>query len=408
MEQATGFRKIWEVGNLFHCSIIGTCLTIDETLGVFKKAGLIVPPEARDYEIHAAAVKCAGELSAVSRRLQGALDARFRRHIALFATATDAEGVAELWDEHVAKGDIPGAYWAVMTHRASSTALIERAFGEVHMMSHLNGSSRRDVLRELENAKGEIARLSESKNHYRRQARLCEAEVKLAGQARTAVKSLTRELDAAKARIDALEGREEAVKLREEIVGLSNMMEAERYRRERAEVRCAELSADNAALSGENDRLAGELQAARGELFAMEGALATALEKATGSCTGCGNDECECRKLVGKRVMYVGGHRSVVSRCREVVELFGGDFIHHDGGVEESASHLPASLKRADVVFCPLDCVSHNAALVVKKACSRYRKPLVFLKSSGLSGFIRGIDDMSRARELGVPAGMVC
>ncbi len=38
-------------------------------------------------------------------------------------------------------GDIPGAYWATLTHPESSDKLVQKAFADVHMMSHLMGAT---------------------------------------------------------------------------------------------------------------------------------------------------------------------------------------------------------------------------------------------------------------------------
>ena len=57
------------------------------------------------------------------------------------------------------RGDIPGAYWAALTHPFATRAVIGDAFGEVHMLSHLVGAANRaDIrrLRQLEEANGEL------------------------------------------------------------------------------------------------------------------------------------------------------------------------------------------------------------------------------------------------------------
>jgi len=56
------------------------------------------------------------------------------------AKAKDAAAVAAFWDKAAKRGDIPGAYWAVLTHPATTHELVKRVFGEVHMLSHHGGS----------------------------------------------------------------------------------------------------------------------------------------------------------------------------------------------------------------------------------------------------------------------------
>ena len=105
-------------------------------------------------------------------------------------------------------------------------------------------------------------------------------------------------------------------------------------------------------------------------------------------CTGCADQKtgrCPGPDLCGKKILYVGGLKKMVSHYRQLVENCGGQFMHHDGGVEIARNQLSKMLGSADIVFCPVDCVSHDACTCVKKMCKRYRKPFVMMRSSGLS-----------------------
>jgi chromosome segregation ATPase len=57
--------------------------------------------------------------------------------------------VGAQWRDPVKRGDIPGAYWAVLTHPATTQALVKRVFGEVHMLSHLVGAANQADIRRL-------------------------------------------------------------------------------------------------------------------------------------------------------------------------------------------------------------------------------------------------------------------
>ena len=54
-----------------------------------------------------------------------------------------------LWQEALANGDIPGAYWATLTHPACNEALVREIFAQVHMLSHLVGAANRADIRRL-------------------------------------------------------------------------------------------------------------------------------------------------------------------------------------------------------------------------------------------------------------------
>ena len=140
--------KIWEFNTNLHCSIVGTCLSTGELRQVLKKLG-VAAPGSTDHELHGAAVSLAGRHDKAAKLLHKALDERHRVAINQFAKATTEDAVRSLWREAVRRGEIPGAYWATLTHPATTQAIIRDAFGEVHMLSHLVGAANRADIRRL-------------------------------------------------------------------------------------------------------------------------------------------------------------------------------------------------------------------------------------------------------------------
>jgi hypothetical protein len=61
---------------------------------------------------------------------------------------TEAE-LRDLWRLALKNGEVPAAYWAVMTHRHTTRELRQLAFGDVHMLSHLVGAANRADIRRL-------------------------------------------------------------------------------------------------------------------------------------------------------------------------------------------------------------------------------------------------------------------
>jgi hypothetical protein len=49
------------------------------------------------------------------------------------------------------------------------------------------------------------------------------------------------------------------------------------------------------------------------------------------------------------------------------------------------------------VVFCPIDCVSHQACLKVKSLCRRRAKPFVPLRSSSATCFLQAMKGLQSA-----------
>ena len=97
--------------------------------------------------------------------------------------------------------------------------------------------------------------------------------------------------------------------------------------------------------------------------------------------------------LCGRRIAYVGGRASAVGHFRAVVENLNGRFSHHDGGVDDNIGRLGGVLSQADLVLCPVDCVSHGACLKAKTFCKQAAKPFVPLRTAGLSSLVRGLHE---------------
>ena len=95
--------------------------------------------------------------------------------------------------------------------------------------------------------------------------------------------------------------------------------------------------------------------------------------------------------LGGRCLLYVGGRQKMVPHLRSLVEAWNGQLIHHDGGKERSIDELAGAVVKADAVVFPTDCVSHGAALKVKRLCRQSMKPYFPLRSSGVASFVAGL-----------------
>ena len=101
--------------------------------------------------------------------------------------------------------------------------------------------------------------------------------------------------------------------------------------------------------------------------------------------------------LRDKSVLCVGGRPAIVPIYRQLIERTGGHFLHHDGGEEESAARLDASLAAADLVICQTGCVSHGAYWRVKDHCKRTGKQCVFVEKPSASSLARCLKDIGQA-----------
>jgi Aldehyde dehydrogenase family/Uncharacterized protein conserved in bacteria (DUF2325) len=72
------------------------------------------------------------------------------------------------------------------------------------------------------------------------------------------------------------------------------------------------------------------------------------------------------------------------------------EFLHHDGGMEERKGLLAGMVSCADAVFFPVDCISRDAAALLKHLCRQAGKPYLPLRSASLTSFIAALRRFER------------
>src|SRR5260370_15747490 len=140
---------IWDMHHSMHCSIIGTSLSTSEIRRMLIKLGVHGAESASDHDLHKQGVTLAGQVQGGGKFIQKAMDGRHEAAIKQFAKAQDEGALRLLWNDGVRRGDIPGAYWAVLSHPAATDAIMRKTFGDVHMLSHLLGAPHRADIRRL-------------------------------------------------------------------------------------------------------------------------------------------------------------------------------------------------------------------------------------------------------------------
>lgn len=380
--------KIWNLSHHIHCSIVGTCLSTGELRQVLLKANFAIDGHS-DHELHSQGVALASQRDGSGKLLHKALDRRHRLSINRFDKAVTVEEIRALWREASKSGDIPGAYWAAVTHRAATNALVREIFGEVHMLSHLVGAANRADIRRLQELEIENARLRAKVD--RQQARLHEGFTERDAKIQELNALLSARIaDESRA---ATGGDEEPV-FADLVAALDRKLRGESKRRVVLEERVALLK-DRLGL--ENARvLAAELRECRliEELATLEDSLDLERSDAKRS------EPPPC--LAGRTVLYVGGRPDKACHLRTLGEQYGVVVVHHDGGIEDSSGRLAGAVSRADVVMFPVDCVSHGAMTMVKRLCRRALKPYVPLRSAGMGSFVAALERAASASSAGL------
>lgn len=372
-------RRLWEMTAGWHCSILGTCLTLSDLRALARKLPLNIRSGFPvDYQLHGFFVKEADQPGKAAKMLTKLLDRKHAKAIRALRGAKQVSALETYWDEALEAGDIPGPYWAILSHPVTTTELSERMFADVHMLSHLVGASNRGDIRRLtaleeENA-GLREKLAKQQSHHRQ--RLDDKEKQISqlrdelhhdpSRAIRIAQPDTLDIDGACASVPALQG--ELRHLEAQAAQASETLRGQRSR---------------------IDELSGLVDSLLDENRSLE--LALLRERAQGELDDANCDPACPFDLRGRCLLYVGGRQQTVHRLKSLVEAWNGQFLHHDGGLEKSINELAGAVVKADAVVFPTDCVSHDAALQVKRLCRQTMKPFVPLRSSGVASFVAGL-----------------
>ncbi len=372
--------KLWQLDHNYHCSIIGTCLTMAEVKKILKQLRVGMHGYSA-YELHSTIVAIIADNAFPSKKVQTYLDKKFKAVVQNIRKMTAPE-IMGFWKAALYSGDMIGAFWAVMMHPNSDAQMQKSFYGDIHMLSHMSGASNRADLKRLsqleEGRKGFKAALQAQNLKYNKLA-----------------------LDNNNLRNSEKSGVEERVGLENEVYALKNSLEqlmVLQSIQERQEldvqvnklhhkVNCqiseaAKLQSNIKQLSGVIGRQKQQINAdKKGRLEHQNEIeyLQTRIERSLQS-------SCPLQKqgLCGQYVLYVGGKTNLVPFYRNLVEERAGVFMHHDGGIEKNTQDLQQYLSKADVVIFPSGCISHDAYWKIKSTCKKQHKPYRHLKSSGL------------------------
>jgi hypothetical protein len=337
-----------------------------------------------DYDLHAGSVGQCQSRTPLAEGLQRELERRYAASVRQAAQAKTTGALMAWWAE-ASKKELAGPLWATVTHPRCTPELERQVHGEVHMLQHQVGAAQRADLQRLDALLDEnlvlareLARVQErstqfaresSKRSERQQCLILRLRADIIARD-TRVATLQEQVNAMEKAVPALATR---IKQAGEIV-----MQAERIHvLERALLLAQQ----------ENERRGRLIDAQAAEIARLASHVDTSVEE-TRSVTS------RPVPLQDRAVLCVGGRTASVPLYRHIVERTGGRFIHHDGGEEESAAQLDATLAAADLVICQTGCISHNAYWRVKDYCKRTGKQCVFVENPGTASLKRALAEL--------------
>ena len=379
--------RLAELDGQLHCSIIGTCLSTHELRKLVPKFTGLDRRDASDLEIHHSAVELAIDGGAGAKALHKLLDEHYAAAIRRFDKAADDVELLKLWDEALKSGEIPPAYWALMTHPCATLHVRQKAFGELHMLSHLVGAANRADIRRLVALEAENAELKEKVE--RQQSRLQE----LSTQRDAAIAALNEQialtaLATRQTPTDPFDLEAEISKLRDKLADSDQRVALHTSRREVAEQRALQEQGAALALRRSRDEALAQLLLVQNECDALERATVNSVEGSHGAQTR----QASLDSVRGKRIVYVGGRPGSNAALKRLVEAAGGDFVVHDGGVEDRKGLLAAALPGADIVVFPVDCVDHDSMNTLKRVCERHQIDYHPLRTASVASFVELVD----------------
>jgi uncharacterized protein DUF2325 len=355
---------LWEIAGGMHCSIIGTCLSDAELVASLRKHRLMINAGAESHDIHSHGVRTAAKSTPFARTLTKLLDRKFAGAIRLITRAEGEPEIRAVWTRLRDSGQIAAGYWGVMSLGDVPEAVRVQVFGEVHMLSHLNGSGALQLtlkLAEAERRNGDLEtrlrRCEQAKRHA-----LAERDAALAASAREAVP-----IEAARPAGDP-GGRRSAQRLVRKLAKCTRALISARARARHAEE----------ALARHPARV---VPAAQSPIVREPPSAADV------RCAASGNQQ---------RILYLGGRPAMVPHLREIAEAHAAAFLHHDGGIEDSLHRIEEMIEHCDAVVCPIDCISHGACRMAKTACQRFNKRFMPIPTASRAGFERALERLTR------------
>jgi len=378
-------HRLWELTHRYHCPVVGVCFKLGEIRELVLKV-MAFPHRPTDYEVHCTAASECSARTPLSSLLHKTLEKKYALAIQRCKPLKTSEELAAKWLEALAGDDVPGMFWAVLTHPASTEEFRLQVYADIHMLQHQIGAGVRREQQAWTKLQEENALLGRELS--RMQQRVTESCNRYIEQ----IADLKAQLEAARTEAvqqQALAERHAAERdsLREQAADSNEIMRL-MYRLQLTEGAYTTLKERHATLET-------EYSTAREDIRRLESELAELIATQELESNEAYHDE---QRLLGRTVLCVGGRVDAIPHFRSLVQLRGGEFMHHDGGKEENIGRLEAVISAADAVICQTGCISHNAYWRVKEQCKRTGKPCTFVGNPSLSSFLQVLENLAHTK----------
>jgi len=380
MDNHKNRNKYWEIDYVMNCPVVGTCLSLAEQKKVLKKSGVSIT-DLSDYEIHQTLVQSAKKEGPISRRIQRALESKYKQEIAELGNCSE-ETFLTHWKKGLSQGEIGSLLWIGSTNRNLSLEVITRIFGDYHMHTHGQGMIIRRQLQQVNNLQAQNQQLTDKLKQTRTQKQ----------QAIQTLKTVERERNLLQQQIGALQKENQTLQDQSQQQLLQQTNSTLEYKVGTLENK-VEVQNETLALSdAENSRLTTLVEEQTKQIQCLQTEFKW-LTQETDDELGC--NSCPRRDFCPYRILIVGGLNTLRPHYQNLVENGGGQFKYFDSFNGSSERTLRPMISWADVILCPIDFNSHRACLSVKKLCKKMQKPYKMLSNSSISNISRVLEDVS-------------
>jgi hypothetical protein len=376
-------KRIWELQSSTVCKIVGMALDIRDLRKIARKFGISKDDPLMDEEfvLHTTVVQLCNTDNVVSRHTEKILERRFGMHEKKLPLEQPAEMIERVRNNPVElQAPLWSVLWGLATRGRLSHAKLESSlFGFVHMLEHQllrehwhsllteekNEEREHEKDREILQLKRSLLDMQWANGRLERVVENLRMKVASTEQDRPGECHLAAAGPANRSLYRCANGR----KLRDFKVLLAE----EKLRNRELETEIACLKQEIGALVA---KLQGDDEGARLEPDSggdLSSPFAVALE--------------------GKKVTLVGGIDSLECHYRDLIQSLGGRFRRHDGNSTGGDRMLEDCILGSDLVVCPIEVNSHNAAKSVKKMCKIRGVPCCFPRSASITGLKKAIED---------------
>lgn len=368
-------RRFWELDSSFRCPAIGMCLSEAEQISVLKKAN-VASKDKTPFEIHELLVQSATSENQLSFRINLLLSQKFGCE-ASYMHSLDEPAMLEHWRECYLKGDYLAAFWGAVTRPVLSENAKYEIFGTVHMSMYKTAEEQARHRQRMIFLENRVAAQDE--------------KIKALGASRRQLQKdfddLVRKAASLQSTLDAEQEKKEAIPTvvtppeqqahaDEENQRLRQALEEKTRRISDLEQMAAQLEKTVAQYKLRLDEQKNSQDRLRRD---TEDRLGILLQK-----TQCSEDRSSFN-LCRKRILIVGGIARMEAQYRKLIEERGGILEYHEGHTKNGQKQLENSLKRADIVLCPVNCNSHGACSLVKNLGKKHNKPVHMMPNFSLS-----------------------